>query len=168
MPFLCKQPSMLPHVLCASQCPPNNVYHEIRCIMMLFIPLQIMCHWLLDGLLDHFLACSSCSSLDDCVHDSTTWKVSYCSNYFAIDFYSTRLNVLLSYIKSCTFSFCCLHHRLFAFIDLSHTRTRPSFKSQLPSWLVCELDVLIMRLFNSISFSIKRSHTRIASFSFLR
>ena len=80
------------------------------------------------------------------VHDCTTWKVSYCSNYFAIDFYGTRLHVLLSYIENCAFSFCRLHRRLVAFIDPDHTRTHQSFKSQLPSWLLCELNVLSLRL----------------------
>ena len=88
MPFHCKQSSMLSCVLCTSQCPPNNVFHEIceypvyydalyspADHVSLFEKKELVCHWLLDGLLDHFSACSSCSSLDDCVHDSTMWKV---------------------------------------------------------------------------------------------
>ena len=65
MPFLCKQPSRLPHVLCASQCPPDNVYHDIfeypvyydalyspADHVSLFENEESVCNWLLDWLLD--------------------------------------------------------------------------------------------------------------------
>ena len=58
MPFLCKHPSMLPRALCASQCPPHNVFHSIteypeyydplyfpKCHVSLFETEQSVCAW---------------------------------------------------------------------------------------------------------------------------
>ena len=70
MPFLFKQPSVLPHILSTSQCPPH-VLHDVTEYPLYYDPLyspadhttlfeseQSVCQWLWHGLVVHQVGCS--------------------------------------------------------------------------------------------------------------
>ena len=135
MVFLCKQPSELPRVLCASYCPPHDVSHEIDDYPLYYDPLYFpscyanifdsevgVCQWLLTGLQDHFDGCVLCSHLQFLFErrdaNDSIW---FYSRIFYVKFHGVEMQVPLLYIESSLFSFCRLLRRLHAFMTKLHS-----------------------------------------------
>jgi hypothetical protein len=125
MSFLSKQPSVLPRVfkLCASQCPPHNVEHDIEQFpsyydpiyfpsyhSSLFLTEQTVCQWLLMGLEEHSRQCRSCPELQ-AIYDSFKNEVCYTCPFFHVTFMGIRLSVSYTFVQCSSFSFCRLHRR---------------------------------------------------------
>jgi hypothetical protein len=118
---------VLSRILCASQCPPHNVYHEIEQFpsrlyynpvyfpsyhVSLFETEETVCQWLLKGLQDHILVRCSCLQLPDSFQKSECDdKVCYKSSVFHVKFHGLCLLVPLAYVECSFFSFCRLLHR---------------------------------------------------------
>jgi hypothetical protein len=124
MCFLFKQPSELPRVLCASQCPPHNVVHEMNDYPLYYDPAYFpesfqtifdsedsVCEWLLMGLKEHSLCGCSCVPLEHGFEEFED-NVRYVAPMFEIRFCSVQIQVPILYIESSLFSFCRLHHLL--------------------------------------------------------
>ena len=158
MLFVSKHPSVLPCSLCASKCPPHNVFHAItnypeyydplyfpKCHLSLLENEQSVCAWLLNNLQIHSAVCSSCPPL---------WQfqricVLYFGFFFSIcvagfDVWVTQASVELSH-----FSFCCLHHSLLTSrewlmstcaSDEEWDICAGSVLTEMPTWVVCEKD----------------------------
>ena len=149
MPFLHKQPSVQPHILCASQCPPHDIYHDISDFsayyndlhfphdhLSLFDSEEAVCAWMLDSLRRHSFLCSSCSSLKVVSFDVLR-MVSYESGNFHIIYNDRRLHVPLSYVESSSFSFCRLYHVLcdFVYDDNDIAANAQHIFRKTPLWL---------------------------------
>ena len=117
MPFLFKQPSVLPHVLSTSQCPPHDVLHDqIEYPLFydtlyspvdhttLFDSEQSVCQWLQHGLVIHRVECSQCSQTTSFFSEMIC-RACFSSNFFEIEFLQLHFHVPISYIKSSTFHF---------------------------------------------------------------
>ena len=81
MPFLVKQPSRSPRVLCATHCPPHDIFHDISDFRLYYDPLYFpnffasmfdssikVSDWLLIELRRHFECCRSCPFLRSGLH----------------------------------------------------------------------------------------------------
>jgi hypothetical protein len=163
MPFLLKQPSTQPRVLCASQIPPHNIYHDISdypmfyepayypaCYISLFDNEDSVCQWLQYNLQDHRSRCPSCSF--EVVKLSTSMvKVSFSSTHFQIVFDSISFHVSMLYVQNASFSFCRLYRRMLHFVNTDHTLLRRHSFVQTPSWLLRERNDYLTHL-SAISF----------------
>ena len=122
MPFLFKQPSVLLHILSASQCPPHNVLHDQIEYPLSYDPLyspadhptlfdseQLVYQWIQRGLVIHQVECSQCSQTTSFFSEMIC-RVCFCSDFFEIEFVQLHFCVPISYIESSTFSFCGLNH----------------------------------------------------------
>ena len=164
MPFLCKQPSVVPHILSASKCPPYNVMHDSSQYDNYYDPLYSpadhpllfdselsVCVWLLDGLRNHCVPCPSCSSSTPRL-STVKWQVSFSLEEFWIKISSCFIHVPLSYVESPYFSFCHLYCRLLELVDNAVNVFNPSsIASGLPLWLQREPDSAL-RFLSGLSF----------------
>ena len=121
MPFLFKQPSVLPHVLSTSQCPPHDVLHDVTEYPLYYDPLnfpadhtmlfeseQSVCQWLWHDLVIHRVGCSQCFQATSPFNEMIS-RVCFSFNFFEVEFHQLHFRVPLSYIKSSNFSFCGLY-----------------------------------------------------------
>ena len=132
MTFMVKQPSLLPRALCALQCPPHNLYHDIEDYPEYYNPLYFpafyaslfasensVCEWLLNEFRCHMLTCLSCPHLpsflereiDGCRFDGF---------FFHLTFQSVHFQFPLTFVEGQTFSFCTLQRRLVLSITKLH------------------------------------------------
>ena len=122
VPFMVKQPSVLPRILCASHCPPHNVEHEIEQYLLYYDPLyfpndyqsvfsveQSVCDWLLKSLHTHALSCQTCPKAS-LVFNEKTFICSRVS-FFDCTLYGVHLHFSLAFVESPVFSFCRLQHQ---------------------------------------------------------
>jgi len=120
MPFICKKPCVVPRVLCASQCPPHNILHDIldypfyyepiyfpEYYASLFATKQSCCVWLLNGLKHHSLNCcahsQSISHIVVTSDDSDSCR-SATSSFFHFFIDGVHFSVPFFYIESPLFS----------------------------------------------------------------
>ena len=133
MPFLFKQPSVLPHVLSTSQCPPHDVLHDqIEYPLFydtLYLPAdhttlfdseQSVCQWPQHGLVIHLVECSQ-NSQTTSFFSEMICRACFSSNFFEIESLQLHFCVPISYIESSTFSFCGLYCCLLTFTDINHS-----------------------------------------------
>ena len=146
MPFLCKQPSVVPRALSASKCPPHNIVHDLCQYEDYYNPLYSpadhsslfdselsICAWVLDSLQNHHVVCGSCSSSTPCI-STIKWQVSFCFEEFEIS--SCFIHIPFSYIESPYFSFCHLYRQLLELVDdAAHIFDLSLVVSRLPLWL---------------------------------
>ena len=117
MPFLCKQPSVVPRVLSTSKCPPHNVVHDLCQYDNYYDPLyspadhsslfdseSSVCAWVLDGLQNHRVACGSCSLSTPRI-STVKWQVSVSFEEFRVEISSCFIHVPFSYVESPYFLF---------------------------------------------------------------
>jgi hypothetical protein len=164
MVFLRKQPSVLPRILCASQCPPDHVLHDVLEFPLFYDALYypqfhralfesetLVCSWILNGLREHDRLCSSfCSSLspfsDVIACDD---RISYRNSVFNVKYKGVEVIVPLAYVETSRFSFCRLNRRLVSMTgvqcmpanDGDWSRDAESVRFRIPSWLVRDIDV---------------------------
>ena len=144
MPFLFKQPSVLPCILCASQCLPHDVLHDQIEYPSFYDPLyspvdhttlfdseQSVCQWLQHGLVVHRVECSRCSQTTSFFSEMIC-RACFSSNFFEIEFLQLHFRVPISYIESSTFSFCGLYRHLLTFTDINHSSLLVHYH---PLWL---------------------------------
>ena len=121
MLFLSKKPSVVPRVLCASECPPHNVLHEIDdyprfyeptyfpCYYdSIFVSEESVCGWLLSSLQNHSENC--CTHSQHIYHAIVTsdHKISSITNFFHFFLDGVHFSVPFDYIESPLFSFLSL------------------------------------------------------------
>jgi hypothetical protein len=120
MAFLCKQPCVLARVLNASDCPPDNVLHEIpdyplyydalyfpQDHPLLFQTEESVCRWLLTELQQHCVICPSCVRLQ-IASSSIKNHVQYNEGFFNIIFSGLQNVIPICDVESSCFSFCRL------------------------------------------------------------
>lgn len=151
MPFLCKKPSVVARVLCATQCPPHDVFHFIddypcyydACYFPQYhASIFAVCAWLSASLEAHSLNC--------CVHSRllshitvTTNGSSLCDQrpshfHFFLD--GVHFSMPIAYVQSSTFSFCRLHH----FHDLLLSKLScQTTSTQHDLWTLTGINVLV-------------------------
>ena len=159
MVFILKQRSIAPRMLCASQCPPDNVMHDISDYPMFYDPIyepkihddlfeseERVCKWLLTGLKNHGSECIVCSPLPDHITSSEE-NVCCNSSLFQISFRGVSLQVPFCFVEHHSFSFCKLHRLLvMSFLTLQSTCSNVphcvlhagSVHSHMPIWLSME------------------------------
>jgi len=127
MSFLSKQPSVLPRVLCASDCPPHDVLHECSEYPLYYDALYFpeyhsslfrtekkVCQWLLNGLLQHFVDCPfSPSNLPNNSHLSMNKIIYHAPNFF-LQLFGVEIVFSKFDVESSSFNFCTLHRQLLA------------------------------------------------------
>jgi hypothetical protein len=157
MSFLHKQPSVLPRALCASLCPPENIYHDISDFPyyydslyfptyypFLFQTEDSTCRWLKTAFHNHLLRCLSCSSLTK-KYEEIVLNITYSEPVFHFELCGICLQVPLTYIESSHFSFCRLYRRFF-FLSMNLCSIPPyvdqsikdieSVLARVPTWLM--------------------------------
>ena len=94
---------MVPCALCASKCPPHNVFHSVteypeyydpiyfpKCHVSLFESEVAICAWLLNKLQIHSILCTSCPPLHPLCENFED-SVHYISDFFTI--YVAGINI---------------------------------------------------------------------------
>ena len=189
--FLCKEPSVLSRVLCDSECPPHDVFHECsefptyydalyfpQCHQLLFETVESVCQWLLSELHTHLVQCSSCPQLE-CISVIFQDNIHYVAPFFLINVNGIHCRVHISDIESSSFSFCRLHRHLLAARSMGPFTSEdlPSIESSLqdeefvhakvPSWINREEDIYFLCL-STLSGSELRTVVRSLPHSHLR
>ena len=176
MSFLCKQPSIVPRVLCDSECPPFDEDHVIENYPVFYNPLYFPCYyqllfstgpnvcaWLLKGLQDHFVSSCLCPKTKFCPDEfDESDDVCYNSAFFDIKIQGVRFQVPLVFVESVSFSFCHLYRRILIQkfkisslisndVDLWTLDARKK-NSEIPIWFVRDREVF-SELLSSLSLS---------------